>query len=216
MASDVTSEVEFSLLDPDGNVIGSNTDSIEVTNAKRWCHERPTLYTAIVKVKCRGEVCQVFRLPVGFRKLQVTGKQILLNGQPLKIRGINRHEFDPDTGYVITEDQMRRDLELMKQANINFVRTAHYPHDPRWYSLCDEIGMLVMDEANVESHGLSYHKRVLPGDQPDWTAAVTERMQRMIVRDRQHPCVVMWSLGNEAGYGTSFLAMRKNLPVDRS
>ena len=150
----------------------------------------------------------MFRLPVGFRKLEVAGKELLLNGKPLKIRGVNRHEFDPDTGYVMTPELMRRDLELMKQANVNFVRTAHYPNDPRWYALCDELGMLVMDEANVESHGLSYHKRVLPGDQPDWSAAVSERMQRMVVRDRQHPSVVMWSLGNEAGYGTSFLAMR--------
>ncbi len=200
-------EVEFSLLDHQGNEVAAGADSVEVNDVELWYPERPVLYTALVKVLSKGKVRQVFRLPVGFRKLEVAGKELLLNGKPLKIRGVNRHEFDPDTGYVMTTELMRRDLELMKQANINFVRTSHYPNDPRWYSLCDQIGMLVMDEANVESHGLSYHKRVLPGDQPDWSAAVVERMQRMVVRDRQHPSVVMWSLGNEAGYGTSFLAM---------
>jgi len=201
-------DLELSLLDGTGNELAVGDDSIEVNDVDLWYPERPVLYTALVKVFSKGKPRQVFRLPVGFRKLEVAGKELLLNGRPLKIRGVNRHEFDPDTGYVMTTELMRRDLELMKQANVNFVRTAHYPNDPRWYSLCDELGMLVMDEANVESHGLSYHKRVLPGDQPDWSTAVVERMRRMVVRDRQHPSVVMWSLGNEAGYGTAFLAMR--------
>jgi beta-galactosidase len=200
-------ELECSLLDASGKVVGKGAETIEVNDVDLWYPERPVLYTAIIRVLSKGNVCEVFRLPVGFRKLEVAGQELLLNGKPLKIRGVNRHEFDPHTGYVMTPELMRRDLELMKQANINFVRTAHYPNDPRWYSLCDELGMMVMDEANVESHGLSYHKRVLPGDQPDWSTAVVERMKRMVVRDRQHPSVVMWSLGNEAGYGTSFLAM---------
>jgi beta-galactosidase len=97
----------------------------------------------------------------------------------------------------------------MKQANINFVRNAHYPADPRWYTLCDRYGMMVMDEANVESHGLSYHKRILPGDQPDWTTVCLDRMKRMVIRNRQFPSVVMWSLGNEAGYGNAFMEMYK-------
>ncbi len=202
-------DIESSLLDNQGNEIGVGSDTMEVTDVDLWYPERPVLYTALVKVIAKGKLCQVFRLPIGFRKLEVAGQELLLSGKPLKIRGVNRHEFDPATGYVMTVNMMQRDLELMKQANINFVRTAHYPTDPRWYALCDQLGMLVLDEANVESHGLSYHKRVLPGDQPDWSAAVVERMQRMVVRDRQHPSVVMWSLGNEAGYGTSFLAMRE-------
>lgn len=201
-------ELELSLLDCRGSELAGGGDAVEVNDVDLWYPERPVLYTALVKVLSGGKVCQVFGLPIGFRKLEVVGRELLLNGKPLKIRGVNRHEFDPDTGYVMTMEMMRRDLELMKQANVNFVRTAHYPNDPRWYALCDELGMLVMDEANVESHGLSYHKRILPGDQPDWSAAVVERMKRMVVRDRQHPSVVMWSLGNEAGYGTSFLAMR--------
>ncbi len=200
-------ETKFVLLDKDGNEVGQGVDVIEVEHVELWHPERPFIYSAVVEIFADGRACQVFRLPVGFRQLEVSGEQLLLNGKPLKIRGVNRHEFDPLTGYVMTAEIMRRDLELMKQANVNFVRTAHYPNDPRWYVMCDQLGMLVMDEANVESHGLSYHKRVLPGDQPDWSAAVVERMERMVVRDRQHPSVVMWSLGNEAGYGTSFLKM---------
>ena len=176
---------------------------------KPWSPENPLTYEVVVRVTSGERTVQVFRLPVGFRKLEVVGEELRFNGRPLKIRGVNRHEFFPQTGYVLDEVMMRRDVELMKQANVNFVRNSHYPCDPRWYELCDELGLLVMDEANVESHGLSYHKRVLPGDHPDWSAAVAERMERMVVRDRQHPCVVMWSLGNEAGYGTSFLAMRE-------
>jgi beta-galactosidase len=202
-------KVTVSVLDQAGKEVAAGEEIVELADVELWYPERPTLYSALVHVHADGQLRQVFRLPIGFRKLEVVGKQLLLNGKPLKIRGVNRHEFDPHTGYVMTPELMRRDLELMKQANVNFVRTAHYPNDPRWYSLCDKLGMLVMDEANVESHGLSYHKRVLPGDVPEWSAAVEQRMRRMVVRDRQHPSVVMWSLGNEAGYGTSFMAMRK-------
>ncbi len=182
---------------------------IGIKDVTLWSHENPSRYTVLVEVLADGAVIEAFRLPVGFRKLEVSGTELLFNGRPLKIRGVNRHEFDPMTGYVMTRELMLEDLKLMKRANINFVRTAHYPNDPRWYELCDEIGMLVLDEANVESHGLSYHRRVLPGDKPEWTPAVVERMERMVVRDRQHPSVVMWSLGNEAGYGDSFMKMRE-------
>ncbi len=205
----VVPEVQLSLLDGTGSEVGSGGTVVELDQVELWYPEQPVLYTALVQVLSAGKLVEVFRLPVGFRRLEVAGERILLNGKPLKIRGVNRHEFDPDSGYVMTAELMRRDLELMKQANINFVRNSHYPSDPRWYAFCDEIGLMVMDEANVESHGLSYHKRVLPGDHPEWSAAVVERMKRMVVRDRQHPSVVMWSLGNEAGYGTSFLAMRE-------
>ena len=111
----------------------------------------------------KKRVIETYHLPVGFRKIEVEGNKILFNGIPLKIRGVNRHEFSPDQGYVVSRKQMITELKLMKRANINFVRTAHYPNDPRWYELCNEMGMMVMDEANIESHGLSYHKRVLPG-----------------------------------------------------
>jgi beta-galactosidase len=201
--------VEMKVFDPSGKQVAEGTDNVSLAKVMLWSDGAPHRYTVKVTALTNGKPVQHFRLPVAFRKLEVAGQELHFNGKPLKIRGVNRHEFFPDTGYVLDEELMRRDIELMKQANINFVRNAHYPCDPRWYDLCDEIGMLVMDEANVESHGLSYHKRVLPGDQPGWTAAVVERMERMVVRNRQHPSVVMWSLGNEAGYGSSFLAMRE-------
>ena len=202
-------EVSFSLLDASGRKVGGGKERILLPQVTAWHPERPIFYQAVVEVKAAGQTVAVHRLPVGFRKLAVVGPELQFNGKPLKVRGVNRHESDPHTGYTVNEESMRRDLFLMKRANINFVRTSHYPTDPRWYALCDEFGMLVVDEANVESHGLSYHKRLLPGDQPDWSAAVVERMERMVVRDRQHPCIVMWSLGNEAGFGSSFLAMRE-------
>ncbi|MCP5532620.1 MAG: glycoside hydrolase family 2, partial [Akkermansiaceae bacterium] len=202
-------DIRFHLIDPSGEVVGAGKEGLKLSKVDAWYPERPALYRAIVEVSAGGKPAGVFRLPVAFRKLEVVGPELRFNGSPLKIRGVNRHEFEPRTGYVMDEELMRRDLAMMKQANINFVRNAHYPNDPRWYDLCDELGMLVMDEANVESHGLSYHKRVLPGDDPVWTAAVVDRMKRMVIGNRQHPSVVMWSLGNEAGYGDSFLAMRR-------
>jgi beta-galactosidase len=173
-----------------------------------WSPERPVLYTAVVELRDRGRTVEAYALPVGFRRLEAQGPRLLLNGRELKIRGVNRHEFDPDQGYTVPAHRNAEDIRLMKQANINFVRTAHYPNDPRWYALTSAWGLPVMDEANVESHGLSYHKRVLPADDPGWTAACVERMRRMVIRDRQFPSVMLWSLGNEAGYGTAFLAMR--------
>lgn len=202
-------QVEMKVFDPSGNQVAAGADAVALSQVELWTPGNPVRYTVKVSVSSEGKPVQSFHLPVGFRKLEVVGKEIHFNGHPLKIRGVNRHEFFPHTGYVLDEGLMRQDLDLMKQANVNFVRNAHYPCDPRWYDLCDEIGMLVMDEANVESHGLSYHLRVLPGDLPEWSAAVVERMERMVIRNRQHPSVVMWSLGNEAGYGNSFLAMRE-------
>lgn len=203
-----TPKVETVLYDPSGKVVATG-QKMSLSNVYLWTPDNPLRYTAEVTVKSDSRTVQVFRLPVAFRKFEEVGQELHFNGKPLKIRGVNRHEFCPQTGYVLDEAIMRRDIELIKQANINFVRNAHYPCDPRWYELCDEYGLMVLDEANVESHGLSYHKRVLPGDLPDWTVAAVERMERMVVRDRQHPCVVMWSLGNEAGYGEAFYAMRE-------
>jgi beta-galactosidase len=148
-------------------------------------------------------------MDVGFCKVELRNRQFVVNGRPLKIKGVNRHEFDPATGYTLTRQRMEEDLRLMKQANINVVRTSHYPNDPRWYELCNRLGLFVLDEANLESHGLSYHKKVLPGDLDAWRPACVDRMQRMVVRDRNNPCVAIWSLGNEAGYGNVFLSMRE-------
>ena len=175
-----------------------------------WYTERPRIYQALVALKQKGKLIEAYRLPVAFRKIEVSGKVLLFNGKPLKIRGVNRHEFSADQGWVVPKEQMLAELKLMKQGNINFVRTSHYPNDPRWYELCNEFGMLVLDEANIETHGLSYHKRVLPGDKPEWIGASVDRMKRMVIRDRQHPSVIMWSFGNEAGFGNAFVEMRKS------
>ncbi|MCU0404912.1 MAG: hypothetical protein MUE99_10240, partial [Chitinophagaceae bacterium] len=183
--------------------------TIELNMVDLWFSENPQQYKVLVELTQNGKVIEAYQLPLAFRKMEVKGNVLLFNGIPLKIRGVNRHEFSPKQGWYITKEEMEMDIKLMKQANINFVRNAHYPTDPRWYELCDKYGMLVMDEANVESHGLSYHKRILPGDDPDWTIVCVDRMKRMVIRDRQYPSVVMWSLGNEAGYGDAFLAMNK-------
>ncbi len=201
-------DVRTRWLDPEGREIAVG-NQVRIEDVQLWSPDHPAIYTADVQVDSNHKTIQRFYLPVGFRHLGIDNGILKLNGTPLKIRGVNRHEFDPVTGYVMTPELMRQDAKLMKQANINFVRTAHYPHDPRWYRICDEMGLMLMDEANVESHGLSYHKRVLPGDQPDWSDAVDQRMRRMVVRDRQHPSVMMWSLGNEAGYGNAFTRMYK-------
>lgn len=182
---------------------------IALGKVRLWYDEQPERYEVLVEVKKKGKVTEAYRLPVAFRKIEVVGNTLFLNGKKLKIRGVNRHEFSPSQGWTVTKEDMEEDIRLMKQGHVNFVRTSHYPNDPRWYELCDRYGMMVMDEANVESHGLSYHRRVLPGDDSIWTAACVDRMQRMVVRDRQYPCVLMWSLGNEAGYGNAFLKMRE-------
>jgi beta-galactosidase len=182
-------------------------ESIPVGKVELWYHEKPVQYSMQLELLQKGKVLEAYNLPIAFRKVEVSGNVILFNGKTLKIKGVNRHEFSPDQGWYITPNEMEKDIILMKKANVNFVRNAHYPNDPRWYELCDRYGMMVMDEANVESHGLSYHKRVLPGDSPAWTKVCVDRMQRMVIRNRQYPSVCMWSLGNEAGYGTSFMAM---------
>lgn len=182
---------------------------IALGQVQLWYHERPVQYTVQVELKQNNKVVEAYNLPVAFRKTEVSGNKLLFNGMPLKIRGVNRHEFSSDQGYVVSKEQMVEEIKLIKKGNVNFIRTSHYPNDPRWYELCNEYGLMILDEANVESHGLSYHKRVLPGDLPEWTYAVKDRMKRMVIRDRQQPSVVMWSLGNESGYGNAFMEMRK-------
>ncbi len=187
------------------------TARVPVRRPLWWTPETPNLYGAVVELLRDGRVVEARRADVGFRRVALGGSTFTVNGRALKIKGVNRHEFDPVTGYSLTRERMEQDVRLIKQANLNFVRTSHYPNDPRWYELCDRYGLFVLDEANVESHGLSYHKKVLPGDRPEWEPAVVDRVRRMAIRDRGHACVVMWSLGNEAGYGRAFLAMRAAL-----
>ena len=186
------------------------TTEVSLSEPELWSHEKPQLYTALVElIDTRdGSTIETRKVEIGFRRLEVKNKQFCINGMPIKVKGINRHESNPKSGYVISAADMETDIRLIKQANFNFVRASHYPNDPRWYTLCDQYGLLVMDEANIESHGLSYHKRVLPGDDPVWGKMAIDRIHRMVIRDRGHACVAMWSLGNEAGYGDTFFLMR--------
>jgi beta-galactosidase len=185
------------------------TASVMVKHPLLWTSETPNLYDAMVELVQNGKVIEARRVDVGFRKIEVRDKQLFINNVSIKIKGVNRHESDPAGGYTLTREKMIKDIQLIKQDNLNFVRTSHYPNDPRWYELCNRYGLFLMDENNLETHGISYHKRILPGDDTTWKPAVLDRMQRMVIRDRNNPSVIIWSLGNEAGYGNDFMAMRE-------
>lgn len=180
---------------------GANVEGrIEVAAVTPWSHEDPHLSTAVVILRSPlGRVIDVRSQRVGFRSVEVRDRMLLINGQPVVIVGVNRHEFDPDRGRTIDEASMRRDLELMKQHHVNAVRTAHYPNDPRFYDLCDEYGLYVIDEANVETHA----RQASLCDDVRYAGEIVERCQRMVLRDRNHACVIAWSLGNESGYGAA-------------
>lgn len=182
--------------------------ALAIRNPLKWSDETPHLHRAVLELRDpAGQTVEARALNVGFRKVELRDRQLWLNGVSIKCKGVNRHEFDPDHGQAVPPPRLLQDLRLIKQANLNLVRTSHYPNDPRFYDLCDRLGLLVMDEANVESHELGYHRRTLPGDLPEWRPAVLDRLRRMVVRDRNHPCIALWSLGNEAGYGDVFPAM---------
>lgn len=179
-----------------------------------WSSEKPELYTLLFTVCCDGAVTYK-TIRIGFKQVEIQGEKILVNGQPLMIRGTNRHDFDPDTAWAVPDERYIEDFNIMKRANINSIRTSHYPNDPRFYDLCDEYGFWVMDECDLETHGV--RRKNVPGDNPMWTEAVVDRMERMVLRDRNHPCVFMWSLGNEAGDGSNFMRMKEAaLKLDRT
>ena len=181
-----------------------NRMQIKVDNPKLWSAEHPNLYTLKLELKSSdGQTIEHVTQQVGFRTIRIEGGQLLINGQPIKIRGVNRHEHDPHRARVMTEELMLQDLRLMKAAHINAVRLSHYPNCPRWYELCDSIGMYVMDEADAETHGL----RGTLASTPDWADAFLDRAVRMAERDKNHPSVIFWSLGNESGYGPNQAAM---------
>lgn len=171
---------------------------------KRWTAETPYLYKLHLSlVDEQGKELQHIHQSVGFRTIEIKNGQMLVNGKPIRFRGVNRHEHDPNTARVMTEERMLQDILLMKQANINAVRTSHYPNVSRWYELCDSLGLYVMDEADIEEHGL----RGTLASTPDWHAAFMDRAVRMAERDKNHPSIVMWSMGNESGYGPNFAAI---------
>jgi len=177
---------------------------LTLPKAARWSAEAPSLYRLVLElIDAQGKALEAVASKIGFRTSEIKNGQLLVNGAAVLLKGVNRHEHDPLTGHVISEESMRRDVELMKQSNINAVRTCHYPNDPLWYDLCDEYGLYVVDEANIESHGMGYGPESLAKD-PAWGPAHLDRVARMVERDKNHPSVIIWSLGNEAGDGVNF------------
>ncbi len=181
--------------------------ALPVRAPHRWSAETPYLYTALLTLKdAAGRVVEVIPSRVGFRTVEIRAGRLLVNGQAILVKGVNRHEHSPESGHYVERAWMVRDVELMKQHNVNAVRTSHYPNDPEWYALCDEYGLYVMDEANIESHayGLGPENRL--ANDPAWQPAHLDRIARMIERDKNHPSIISWSLGNEAGDGPNFAA----------
>ncbi len=178
----------------------------QIENIQPWSVEHPTLYRLnlqLVEKKGKKSILhQQVDLKIGFREIKSEGGRLLVNGKAIKIQGVNRHEHDPLLGRVMTEERMLQDIHLLKEAGFNAVRTSHYPNCPRWYDLCDSLGLYVMDEADIESHGL---RGTLASD-PDWASAFMDRTVRMAERDKNHPCIIFWSLGNESGFGPNFAA----------
>ncbi len=217
--------VEVQLLDAAGSPVGPDVPGLAgspyihpgaeailpitmpVSRPELWSAELPYLYTLILTLRNGdGKVIEYERCSIGFREVVIRGGQLLVNGQPVLIKGVNRHEHDPDRGHTITRESMIQDIRLMKQHNINTVRTSHYPNTPLWYELCDRYGLYVIDEANIESHGMGYKPEITLANRPEWMEAHLDRIRRMVERDKNHPGVILWSMGNEAGDGTNFEA----------
>lgn len=207
-----SASAEIVLRDPEGTIVASQTvkgrqsqTQLRVNQVRAWSAETPTLYELEVTLRQGDRVVEVVPQKVGFRKIEIRNAQVLVNGQPVLFKGANRHELDPDFGYCMSRERMERDLRVMKELNINAVRTCHYPDDPYWYELCDRYGLYMVAEANVESHGMGYGKETL-AQREDYALAHLERNQRNVQRNFNHPSIIFWSLGNEAGDGPNFAA----------
>ena len=211
----------FGLYDPDGKeVIVTGTDNVKngvakyqlrVKNVRKWSAETPNLYTLVVSPIQNGGMYlpyEIVQVKVGFRKVEIKNKQFLVNGQPVLLKGANRHEIDPDEGYNLSEQRMIQDIMMMKRMNINAVRTCHYPDDPRWYDLCDKYGLYVVAEANQESHGFQYGDDAA-AKKPEFAKQIMERNQHNVSMFFNHPSIVTWSLGNETVMGDNFLKAYK-------
>lgn len=205
--------VMFSLKDKEGKEVASQTAKVggngevkvtfDIKNPLKWTAETPNLYTLYTTLMDGKQVAEVVPQRVGFRKVEIKNAQVLVNGQPVLFKGANRHELDPVTGYVVSMDRMLEDIRLMKELNINAVRTCHYPDDPRWYELCDIYGIYMVAEANIESHGMGYGDKTL-AKEPTYEKAHLERNESNIKIYKNHPSIIFWSVGNEAGYGPNF------------
>ena len=211
----------FGLYDPDGKeVIVTGTDNVKngvakyqlrVKNVRKWSAETPNLYTLVVSPIQNGGMYspyEIIQVKVGFRKVEIKNKQLLVNGQPVLLKGANRHEIDPDAGYNVSEQRMIQDIMMMKRLNINAVRTCHYPDDPRWYDLCDKYGLYVVAEANQESHGFQYGDDAA-AKKPEFAKQILERNQHNVSMFFNHPSIVTWSLGNETVMGDNFIQAYK-------
>lgn len=211
LTTDGNADVQLVLTDNEGNEVGKSTVSgngkmktdIKVENPKKWTAETPNLYKLTATVSKNGKINEVVPLNVGFRKVEMKDGQLNVNGKPIIIKGVNRHELDPDGGYVVSRERMLQDLQIMKENNINAVRTSHYPNDNQWYDLCDSVGIYVVAEANLESHGMGYGDQTLAKN-ADWIIPHMQRNQRNLARNFNHPSIIIWSMGNEAGDGENF------------
>ena len=181
--------------------------SLDIKNPKLWSAEYPNTYTLVMVVSAGKAILTAKTFVVGFKKVEIRGNKFFFNGKEIMVKGVNRHEFDPDYAWACPKERFVQDLSLIKRANCNSIRTSHYPNSPLFYEMCNEYGLYVMDECDCETHGV--RRKNCPGDNPIWTAQVVDRMQRMVLRDRNYPCIFIWSLGNEAGDGSNFLRMKE-------
>ena len=208
--------VDLKLLDKAGKEVttaqvkgsGKQTATMNVSNPEKWTAETPNLYTLVANLQENGKIIESIPIKVGFRKIELKNGQILVNGQAVLFKGADRHEMDPDKGYVVSKERMIQDIKRMKELNINAVRTCHYPDNNLWYDLCDEYGIYVVAEANIESHGMGYGDETLAKNTL-FAKAHLERNQRNVQRGYNHPSIIFWSLGNEAGFGPNFEACYK-------
>ncbi|MFX0073110.1 MAG: glycoside hydrolase family 2 TIM barrel-domain containing protein, partial [Candidatus Hermodarchaeota archaeon] len=198
--------------------INSNSEAIvelqeKIENPKKWSAEIPSLYDFIITLRdLNNDLIEVEHCKFGFRKVEIKNGGLYVNGKSIILKGVNRHEHDPDYGRAVPVSRIHQDIQIMKQNNINAVRTSHYPNNPKFYELCDQYGMYVMDEANIETHGL---RDILPKSDPIWTNPCVDRVVRMVERDKNHPCIIVWSLANEAGFGENFRKMKEaTLKID--
>ena len=214
LSDDRRTKVDLQLLDATGQPVAAASglsgravsQQFDVSAPRKWSAEDPYLYQLVVRLLQGKQVLQTLHFNVGFRKVEIKGSDLLVNGKRVLIKGVNRHELDPDGGYVVSHERMEQDARLMKQLNINAVRTCHYPDDPYWYDLCDRYGFYMVAEANVESHGMGYGELTLARDTA-YLKAHQERNYRHVQRNFNHPSIIIWSMGNEAGYGPNFEAV---------
>ena len=225
VADGKSAEINILLQDKNGKIIlesGSSVDlkgngeekvniKAEVKNVLKWSNETPELYTLVLSLNdAQGKLIESTSCKVGFRTVEIKDAQLMVNGKPVLVRGVNLHEHNANTGHVIDKETMLKDIELMKKHNINAVRMSHYPQNPLWYQLCDEYGLFLVDEANIEAHAMGaewqawFDKNEHTAYRPEWAPAHKDRVERLFQRDKNHPSVIIWSMGNECGNGPVF------------